>query len=168
MSSGEASRDEIWSFITLIVLPDFARWRFPSSGEERFRGGVRNVFQRLWWRAEALVDSSTTESLEILQRLPEDAMVGIMERPGISSNPLIARKLAAKTLDLAARVPSGRLESAYRDAFRRIRQRVPVVNLDVLDTQELDALLSDVFADAARSGSRVTANHGTASSSDTF
>ena len=37
---GEASRPEVWSFLTCVLLPDVARWRFPDTTDPaRFVGG---------------------------------------------------------------------------------------------------------------------------------
>ena len=151
ISGGEAARDEVWSFLTIVVAPDLARWRFRTSGEERFRGGVRNVFQRLWWRAEALVDPASNDALERLRRMPEDAMVGIMERPGISSNPRIARSIVSHTLALSSKVPTGRFEDAYRSAYKRIRQIIPVLCLDSLDEAQLASCIGSIFHETAES-----------------
>jgi hypothetical protein len=147
MTTGEAGRDEVWTFITLVVLPDIACWRFPDRNERRLLGGVRNVFQRMWWRAYVLRDSSHKDEWHLL-RLPEDALVGLMERPGISSNPAVAVEIGRMVEHLAARIASGDREDAWRDAYKRIRQRFPIVNFDWLPPRDLRALLNSIEAEA--------------------
>ena len=54
----EAANGEIWNFLTLVLLPDIAAWRYPNIDAkydfERWLGGDRNVFRKLWWRQATL------------------------------------------------------------------------------------------------------------------
>jgi hypothetical protein len=136
IAPGEAARDDVWSFMTLILAPDLATWRFQDQNEQRLFGGVRNAFQRLWWRAYLLHDPRERDPWHLL-RLPEDALVGLMERPGISSNPAVTKAIALGIQGIANRLPSDLREDGWRDAYKRIRQRFPLVNLDVLAEQEV-------------------------------
>lgn len=52
-TTGEALRDDVWAFVAAFIAPDITHWRFGSS-TERYAGGVRNTFQRLWMRGRAL------------------------------------------------------------------------------------------------------------------
>lgn len=76
----DAAHEGVWSFLSLVLLPDVALWRYPNpSGKgdyERIIGRPRNVFRRLWWRAVAL--GPETSSM-----LHEDEAVAIMERPSL-------------------------------------------------------------------------------------
>lgn len=143
LSSGEACRNEVWSFIAIIVLPDLVTWRFPSQNEERFLGGERNTFQRMWWRAYLLREPGATDPWRLI-RLPEDALVGLMERPGISSNPRVTRAIAVAIMDLIATLPSEKREAGWRLAYKLVRRRIPLVNLDALDPRELTAQLNEI------------------------
>jgi hypothetical protein len=143
MTPGEAARDDVWAFLTLVLLPDVACWRFPDRNERRLLGGVRNAFQRMWWRAFVLRDAEAQDPWHLL-RLPEDALVGLMERPGISSNPRVALEIARTIEHLAGTVPSASREDAWRDAYKRIRQRIPIVNFDWFPPGELRALLQGI------------------------
>jgi len=133
---GEASRDTVWSFMSICLLPDLTTWRFPDQNDRRFLGGVRNAFQRLWWRAAMLGEDHAPDRWALV-RLPEDALVGLMERPGISSNRTVARAIAAAIAKLAESLPSALREDGWRMAYKRIRQRIPLVNLDALAPAEL-------------------------------
>jgi hypothetical protein len=146
ITSGEAARDDVWAFVTLVVLPDVACWRFPDRNERRLLGGVRNAFQRMWWRASVLRDPAQQDEWHLL-RLPEDALVGLMERPGISSNPCVAVEIARAIERLAKTVPSSDREDAWRDAYKRIRQRFPILNFDWLPPGELHSLLEAITAE---------------------
>jgi Family of unknown function (DUF6339) len=133
---GEASRDDVWSFMTICLLPDMATWRFPDQNDRRFLGGVRNAFQRLWWRATMLRVENAPDPWTLV-RLPEDALVGLMERPGISSNRSVARAIASAVAKLSESLPSSLREDGWRAAYKLIRQRIPLVNLDALSPAEL-------------------------------
>jgi hypothetical protein len=135
---GEAARDDVWAFITLVLLPDLATWRFPKQEERRMLGGVRNVFQRLWWRARLLRDEPAVDKYHLV-RLPEDALVGLMERPALSSNPMVAVSIARVVETLATTLPASTREDAWRDAYKRVRQRLAFVNLDALPEIEVAA-----------------------------
>jgi hypothetical protein len=137
---GEASRDDVWSFLSICLLPDLTTWRFPDQNDRRFLGGIRNTFQRLWWRA-AMLRADDTPDPWALVRLPEDALVGLMERPGISSNRAVTRAIASAIERLAGSLPTALREDGWRDAYKRIRQRIPLVNLDALTPAELAAQL---------------------------
>jgi hypothetical protein len=87
LASGEALRDDVWSFIGVVLAPDIVYWRF-GTARKRYIGGVRNTFQRLWIRGVALdrgVDSLAR--WELLEELTEDALVQITERPSLSGDP---------------------------------------------------------------------------------
>ena len=135
---GEASRDDVWAFLTLVLLPDIATWRFSDQQSSRILGGVRNTFQRLWWRARVLHDPESKEPYALLE-LQEDALVGLMERPALSSNPKVALAIAKAVARLANTLPPSRREDAWRDLYKRVRQRLVLVNLDmVAETSALD------------------------------
>ena len=50
----DAAEEGVWSFLTLVVVPEIGPWRFPALAEERLIGRPRNVLRRTWWRAWAL------------------------------------------------------------------------------------------------------------------
>ena len=78
---GEAFRNEVWSYLTIEVLPDIAAWRYLGRAEERFLGGVRNTFQRLWLRGFLLDDpTDRTLLLRYLKELKEDSFVHLPRR----------------------------------------------------------------------------------------
>jgi hypothetical protein len=148
ITPGEAARAEVWSFLALVVLPDVARWRFPTAGRERFVGGVRNTLQRLWWRAYTLAEPEAADRFHLMRHLSEDALVQIMERPGVSSDHRLAREIARRFISMVERVPASALEDARRFAVKRVRQRMAIVRLDALAVSELNVVLDELFADA--------------------
>ena len=143
IAPGEASRDDVWAFLTLVLMPDIATWRFSDQQSSRVLGGVRNAFQRLWWRARVLHDVESKDPYGLVE-LPEDALVGLMERPALSSNPKVALAIAKAVSDLARSLPPSQREDAWRDLYKRIRQRLVFVNLDLLADSSPAELLAQV------------------------
>ena len=83
LGTGEALRDDVWAFFGVVLAPDVVNWRF-GGARERYLGGVRNTFQRVWMRAVALDRGQThPERWDLLEQLTEDALVQITERPAI-------------------------------------------------------------------------------------
>src|SRR5262249_23278337 len=54
ISAVEAGCTEVWNYLTLVLLPDVAFWRWPNEKRnpsyERLIGKPRNVLRRHWWR----------------------------------------------------------------------------------------------------------------------
>ena len=67
---------DVWSYLTMRVLPDLALWRWNvNKTDERFLGGSeRSCFQRLWLRSYVLGGN-------LASQLQEDEAVNIFERP---------------------------------------------------------------------------------------
>jgi hypothetical protein len=141
---GEASRDDVWSFVTLVVAPDIATWRFPEQEPHRLVGGVRNTLQRLWWRAHVLREDRGDDPFRLVL-LPEDALVGLMERPALSSNRHVALPIARRVERLVTELPASTRMEAWREGYKRVRQRLAFVNLDALAAEDVDAHLASVF-----------------------
>src|SRR5690606_31532772 len=84
LESGEALRDDVWAYLTVVVAPDVVTWRFSEEADGRFAGGVRNAFQRLWMRGTTLDRSANhPDRWGLVKALSEDALVQIFERPSI-------------------------------------------------------------------------------------
>lgn len=141
--NGEASRDDVWAFLALTLMPDIATWRFPDQQEGRLMGGVRNVFQRIWWRGRMLRDPSRGLDPYWLLQLPEDALVGLMERPALSSNPKVALAIGKAIDSLARTTPSASREDAWRAAYKRIRQRFVLTNFEFLTDRDLETAIQE-------------------------
>jgi hypothetical protein len=133
----EGLRDDVWSWITTVLLPDVTVWRF-SRAEARFRGGVRNTFQRLWMRGAALDRGDGERRWTLLEALPEDAQVQIFERPGLSGSLRVARAIAEGWARAHATAGGRNLEDVTRRAILGLRASSQVLSLDALDDARLD------------------------------
>jgi hypothetical protein len=149
LRSGEALRDEVWSFFGLVLFPRVVKWRFGDS-RERYLGGVRNTFQRLWMRAFALDrGEGANDRWGLIRELTEDALVQITERPSIGADPKLARNLAEAWCRAAENYGRNRMEDMMRLAVLRFRMKNVVRALAFLPEEELARVLDALFDEAA-------------------
>lgn len=149
-NSAEAMRDDTWTFICLGLIPDIVRWRFPSANHERFLGGVRNVLQRLWFRAVALDKGPDAEERwELIEKLTEDAFVQITERAAIGADTVLAKAIAEGWVRKANTIGRTKMENIMRRAVILLRLRNQVELLACLDEIELRKIVDDAFEMAA-------------------
>ena len=145
LAPADAGEEGVWSFLSLVVLPDVAFWRWPNVKErsdyERLLGRPRNVFRRLWWRAFCLGSDASAQ-------LFEDEAVAIMERPTIGGDPRVARAVAGRQLRAAQDHPELSRTELLRDAAKRFRRFTTFLTLPSMTDSELDQLIDEVFSDA--------------------
>lgn len=147
LSTGEALRDDVWSFIATVVAPDIVSWRFPDRATHRFEGGVRNTFQRLWSRGTALDRGERHEDRwGLVRALSEDALVQIFERASIAGNRAIAIALAEGWLRMATQIGRGAMEPVMRRATKLLRLRNEILDVAGLSDGERNALVEECFA----------------------
>jgi hypothetical protein len=135
----DAASEEVWSFLSLVVLPDVVVWRFPDRLTERLIGQPRNAFRRLWWRAFTL-EGANASNPQGPAPLGEDELVNIFERPSVARCAALARAMtrAVRSLPAGYRTPRSTL---MREVAKRVRRIVSFVSVDVLTTDELDGLV---------------------------
>jgi hypothetical protein len=154
ISVHEASRKGMWEFFTCVLVPDVVRWRFwePAGPTtfERFTGGVRNTFQRLWRRAFVLYDPDSHDPYLLMRFLLEDELVQIVERPQLAASRLLARSTTTAFRNALARHAGTKREDLFRDAQKRLIRAMPVICFEALDQNLLDTLLHRIFDEAAR------------------
>lgn len=144
----DAASEGVWSFLTLVVLPDVALWRFADMAEERFIGRPRNTFRRLWWRSYTL--AGVNQPGEDSEPLGEDELVNIFERPSIARSALLARSMAQAVRGLPT-TPGVPRSYVMRELAKRVRRLLPFVCVDILDEDELDAVVLSALDDAVAS-----------------
>jgi hypothetical protein len=148
--SGELLRDDVWAYLTCCKLLDVARWRFPDCAPARFRGGIRNVFQRLWMRGVVLDrGEGHNERWGLVSALSEDAAVAIFERPGLASTPRLARAIAEGWAQTAHRLGREQMEPVMRTAIKLIRLRNEIQALNRLPDVELAVVVGSAFHQAS-------------------
>lgn len=146
-TTGEALRDDVWAFVATVMAPDITHWRFGSS-TERYAGGVRNTFQRLWMRGRALDrGAGHPERWGLLEALTEDALVQITERPSIGGDPILSVAVAEAWQRAATRFGKRNIEAKMRRAILRTRVRIEIRSLAMLADAELARLIDEFFSD---------------------
>lgn len=144
-ATGEALRDDVWAFVAAVVAPDIVHWRFGSSAE-RYAGGVRNTFQRLWMRGRALDrGAGHPERWRLLEELTEDALVQLTERPSIGGDRILALSVGEAWLRAARQHGKSAMEDIMRRAILRIRVCNEIRSLADLPPVELARLLDGIF-----------------------
>ncbi|MEL7553782.1 hypothetical protein AAGV37_28260 [Pseudomonas protegens] len=147
LKTGEALRDDVWAFMSAVLAPDVVAWRFTDQSRERFAGGVRNSFQRLWVRGTVLDrGESHPERWALIHELSEDAMVQIFERPSIGGNPTLALAIAEGWLRTAKQSGRGPMEYTMRGATKLLRLKAQIIDLAFLEVEELEGIVSSAFA----------------------
>lgn len=151
LASGEADRDDVWAFITTVLVPDIVAWRFANRSAERFEGGVRNALQRLWMRAWALDagPEAGEERWKLVEFLTEDALVQLTERPSIGADRNLSLSIARAWARTAELVGASRMEDVMRRAIIDLRIRNEVQMLTLLDDTERQEQVDRIFARAA-------------------
>ncbi len=144
-ATGEALRDDVWSFMSAVVAPDIVYWRF-GDAIERYTGGIRNTFQRLWVRGRALDRGTGAEDRwKLLSSLTEDALVQITERPSIGGDPALALAVGEAWLRASEIHGKSAMEPIMRRAILGIRIRNEVRALSELPPDQLAFTLDKMF-----------------------
>lgn len=157
--SGEALRNDCWSFITIVVLPDVALWRWPAKSIEggsedrswkgRMVGGSRNTFQRIFRRVMCLDRGAEhPDRWGLIRDLQEDDFSAILERPGLSSNRDIAVSLGEEYIAMKQRLSqlsAGLRQDVYRQATKAIRAYGVVQPLDLMTSDNRTRLIQSAF-----------------------
>lgn len=151
ISPHEAGHREVWACLTAAHLLDVAAWRWGGvSDRNRVNGDVnRDTFRRLWWRYEVLQDPELP--WDRFGGLGEDEIVAIMERPGVTGNPEMARAIVRgfrARLEADAELVPLRMQ-LMRDAMKRLTRLTPFTAFDLLARSDLDARIEEVMAEAA-------------------
>lgn len=145
LDSGEALRDDVWSFVGVVLAPDMVQWRFGNS-PRRYVGGVRNTFQRLWIRGRAFDRGPQhPERWKLLEQITEDALVQITERPSIGGDPVLALAIGEAWLRSFRLHGRSGMEDVMRRAILRIRIRNEIRNLAELAPGYLRFVLDEIF-----------------------
>ncbi|TGH27846.1 MAG: hypothetical protein ERJ68_00435 [Aphanocapsa feldmannii 277cI] len=155
--SGEALRRACWTYLTVIVLPDVAIWRWPhpdapdvhGAWRGRMLGGTRNTFQRIFRRVMSLDRGpSHPDRWGLIRDLLEDDFSSILERPTLGSNPHVAVCIAEEYLAMRQRLQglrAGIHTRIHRTAIKDLCAYGVVLPLDLLPRADLEDLVREQF-----------------------
>ena len=151
----DAAHPGVWAFLSLVLLPDVAAWRWhPDRHRDRFTGRQhRDTFRRLWARAYAVGEHAARQLLE-------DEFTGIMERTSVAGDPRVARAVAETHLAAVNQNPLIPRTHLLRQAMRRIRRLLVIVQFQALNDHQLTRLLQEVYAETLEA---LTTSHRAAS-----
>lgn len=141
----EASDERVWNFLTLVLMPDIAKWRFSNKSRnpqfERWIGAQRNVFRKTWWRAYTL-------GPRLNSQLGEDEGVNIMERPTFGGNVNLARCIAQEHVNRFNEYELTTLSRSdhLRRAMVHLSRWAVLVDFDTLPAEEMEKLVNKSFA----------------------
>jgi hypothetical protein len=143
IAPADAASEGPWSFLSLVVVPDLALWRFPAGGRDRFIGLGDHVFARLWWREFTL--GSQIMDGDGHQPLTDEELAVLFRRRDLVANPEVARAIGRAILPLDASGPErlARLKSVLIDLLRL----TPGMCLDALGEAELDELVTELLVE---------------------
>jgi hypothetical protein len=135
-------QSEVWSYITIRVLPDLALWRWPDNASERYFGNPeRNAFQRLWHRSFIL-------GPELGSELQEDEAISIFERmEALGSNKNVACPLARRIVEYRANRTKNEPGSSEvtSQVVVRLRRAMAVMNIVSFAEREIEDLIDEQF-----------------------
>lgn len=146
----DAAEEGVWTFVSLVLVPEVGPWRFPDMADERLLGRPRNVFRRLWWRAWSL-GPSLDEAPDGCSPLGEDEFVQILERPSLGGNQRTARALRDGLWRMEAAGIAVARSELMRQMARRLRAVRSHIALDALTDTQLSDLVDDVARDSLKS-----------------
>ncbi|MFF8399182.1 DUF6339 family protein [Streptomyces sp. NPDC016172] len=147
----EAVAGDLWAFLSLVVLPDVAAWRFADLHRDRVLGTdvTRHVFGRLWWRAHLLYDEESGRedlyaSLSVLSESDFDQIYA--RRTSIGGSPHLVRAIVRvwQTLD----IPPHAERRVLRDFLMRVLRLNAFISFDSLPAEVLDEELDGVFQES--------------------
>jgi hypothetical protein len=146
----EAAKAGIWEFLSVVLMCDLVRWRFPGldSGTDlaRYLSGRRNTLERLWWRAHLVRDDDESASpYGLLATVGEDEIVQIMERPNLAGAARLTRTICRELLDAAGRYPAVPRRTLIREAQKRLMRLSAFLSFEVLGEQETRDIVRNAF-----------------------
>lgn len=143
----EAANPEIWNFLTLVLLPDVAKWRYPNPSNvldySRWLGGHRNVFRKLWWR-------EVTLGKELNSELGEDEAVGIMERPLLGGQAPVARAMASALMQMEKEFPDQPRSELMRAGAVNLRRYTPFTAFEFYSEDQIKEFVLEVFRSSSK------------------
>lgn len=85
ISPGAAADRRFWSYLEIVKAAHIVAWRWGKErkedvARERFSGGAKDTFKRLWLRANIMKEGEGTDSYALARFGGEDFWVSVLER----------------------------------------------------------------------------------------
>lgn len=140
LAPAEASSRDLWAFLSLVLLPHVAYWRYSEPPGDRVLGTdlTRHVFGRMWWRAQLVhtpEDDNPYSALRILGEGDFDQIYA--RRAALGGSPHMVKAILRvwNDLDLAGL----NRRKALTDFLMRLLRLAPFVLFDGVETPALEA-----------------------------
>jgi hypothetical protein len=143
----EASNLGVWSFSSLVALPDVTAWRWSGRRQKNIERWVatdltRHTWARLWWRS-TVFDSSP----ELLERLSESDLNQLLERRVIGGDPALLTAMARSVVGADPLIPRRGL---IRDATKRVLRALSFVDIAGMAPEQLQSFTDRLTGEAVR------------------
>lgn len=156
ISANEASKNEVWNFFSIELLPGVVKWRFfydsyePSKDAlvDRYLGGRRNTFQRLWWRGYTFKNLlKDQDPYSFLKQLNSDDMRELEERTTLFGNLSLVRSIAYNFIELKNEqtLQNTLPRDILRDVIRRLLRQSPWLSFESLTSSEINNHVADIY-----------------------
>ncbi|MFE5656724.1 DUF6339 family protein [Streptomyces sp. NPDC056517] len=149
----EAVAGDLWAFLSLVVMPDVAAWRFPDLHRDRVLGSdvTRHAFGRLWWRAHLLHDEGADRehlyaALSVLGEAAFDQIYA--RRTSIGGSPHLVRAIVRTWEGVDVAHGDVRERDLLRDFLKRVRRLNAFISFDSLPAEVLDEELSTLIGES--------------------
>lgn len=143
----EVSQPGMWTFLSVVAMPDITRWRFGFENRERWIASdlTRHMFARLWWQAFTfgVPQSGGGVDYRLLRSLSESDLNQLTERRSIGGNQRLARIVAAELVTHPTR-----RRATIRHLARKLRRLNAFVDFAGLGDDEIQELVRVAVVDA--------------------
>ncbi|MEY9848360.1 site-specific DNA-cytosine methylase [Streptacidiphilus sp. BW17] len=148
----EAASRDVWAFLSLVLLPDIAYWRYPSPPRDRVLGTdlTRHVFGRMWWRAQLVYSPEDEDPYASLRILGEAAFDQIYaRRAALGGSPHMVKAILKVWNEIALTGLTGLNErETLRDFLKRLLRLAPFVLFDGVEASALEDELRAVLSES--------------------
>jgi site-specific DNA-cytosine methylase len=139
LAPAEASSRDLWAFLSLVLLPHVAYWRYPKPPGDRVLGTdlTRHVFGRMWWRAQLVHSPGDEDPYGALRILGEGDFDQIYaRRAALGGSPHMVKAILRVWND----VDLGGLNrrKALTDFLMRLLRLAPFMLFDGVEERALD------------------------------
>jgi hypothetical protein len=145
MTVGIAADTQVWTALSLAVLPGYIKWRWMgrvSKLEDRVAVRSRHMLGRLWWRAHMAYDGRRTNAYELLA-MKEQFWNQVEERTSVYQDPALVH-------DIMVEASSRKMvRQELSAAMQAIRAQLSLSCLAVLPATARRAVVARAFDEHA-------------------
>lgn len=145
MAPRAAANPRIWSYISIRIVPDIIKERWPkeTSWKERFYGKTNRIYLKvLWWYVYLSWQNSIAETRKIIEHNTTDTVVQLVERSGRHGyRPELYRRIMRKYYGL---LPDDRNMQYFRRVMKLHTARIASVEPE-MTKNGIDGYVEELF-----------------------